>query len=65
MSESKRIQKKKLNKEDGKGVKKAAKAAKGAKGLIKFGTFMAVAVPTVKKFGKPALEIGKKIIFKS
>lgn len=62
MSESKRFQKKKLNKEDGKGVKKAAK---GAKRFIKFGTFMAVAVPAVKKFGKPALEIGKKIIFKS
>ena len=62
MSESRRFQKKKLNKEDGKVVKKAAK---GAKGLIKFGIFMAVAVPAVKKFGNPALELGKKIIFKS
>ena len=62
MSENKRFQKKKLNKEDGKGVKKAAK---GAKGILKVGTLVAVAVPTIKKFGKPALEIGKKIMFKS
>lgn len=62
MSENKRFQKKKLNKEDGKDVKKAAK---GVKGVLKVGTLLAVAVPAVKKFGKPALELGKKIIFKS
>lgn len=62
MAETKRFQKKKLNKEDGRGVKKAAK---GAKGVLKVGTLLAVAIPTIKKFGKPALEVGKKIIFKS
>jgi len=62
MSENKRFQKKKLNKEDGKGVKKAAK---GAKRFLKVGSLLLVAVPTIKKFGKPVLEAGKKIIFKS
>ena len=62
MSENKRFQKKKLNKEDGKGVKKAAKDVKS---LLKVGTLLAVAVPTVKKFGKTAFEVGKKIMFKS
>lgn len=61
-AKNKRFQKKKLNKDEGKGIKKAAK---GVKGIFKIGTLVAVAVPTIKKFGKPALEIGKRILFKS
>lgn len=62
MSENKRFQKRKLNKDAGKGVKKAAK---GTKVFLEAGAFLAVAIPTIKKFGKPVLEAGKKIIFKS
>ena len=62
MSENKRFQKKKLNKTAGKGVKKAAK---GTKIVLETGALLAVAIPTIKKWGKPVLEVGKKIIFKS
>lgn len=62
VSENKRFQKKKLNKTAGKGVKKAAKRTKVVLGA---GALLAVAIPKIKKYGKPVLEVGKKIIFKS
>ena len=59
MSETKKFQKKKLNREDNKNMKKAAKGLKGVCGGIG-----AVVLIMIQKHGKDILKVGKKKIFK-
>lgn len=61
MAENKRFQKKKLDKEHNKKIKKAAKDVKKNAG---FAGVVTVATPIIKKHGKDILNVGKSIIFK-
>lgn len=57
MEKTERFQNKKLNKDDHKGMSRAAKIIRGAFGAV-------VLIPTAKRYGKPALNLAKTVIFK-
>ena len=61
MSETKKFQKKKLNREDSKNIKMAAKRLKAVCGGV---GAAALIVPIIQKHGKDILKVGKKMIFK-
>lgn len=61
MSESKRFQNKKLNKENNEQIKKAAK---GLKRFVGVAGAVAMATSVMKKYGKDILKVGKNIIYK-
>ena len=58
MENTERFQNKKLNKDDHKGMSRAAKIIRGTfAGAV-------VLIPTAKRYGKPALNLAKTVIFK-
>lgn len=61
MSKEKRFKGKKLNKDAHKGMKKTAGGLKKGLGLL---SFVIVAVPTIKKYGKEITGLAKTVLFR-